>query len=159
MHRLQENHFRGALVGPKGTGKTTLLLELQGKLEEMGFKTCRLFLNRDKRKLSKNEVRELKQAVNQGAIILLDGFEQMNLLNHAKFVQRVKHAKGLIVTVHKPIKLPTILRTATSFKTFKQMVSELQNDSRQFEADQLKALYDTHQGNIRLAFRSLYDLL
>ncbi len=45
------------------------------------------------------------------------------------------------------------------FETFKQMVSELQNDSRQFEPDQLKRLYETHQGNIRLAFRSLYDLL
>lgn len=162
MRRLVTQNWSGALVGKKGTGKTTLLLELEPKLTRLGFGIKHLFLNCKKRKFSRVELNLIMNELTDNDIILFDGSEQMNWWRWQIFLWQTRKSKGLIITVHKPSKLPTILRTSTSFDYFKEIVHELiQNHSNLQNlstSEQLYNLFEKHGGNIRLALRDLYDL-
>ncbi len=161
MTRLEQNHWHGAIVGKKGNGKTTLLLELEAKLLNLGFGVKKLFLNREKRRFTRDEFAVFLNKLDNNDIILFDGSEQMSYWRWRLFRWRVRKAKGLIITAHKPSKLPTIMQTITSFQYFEEMVKELIQDhlplQKLYCSEKLRQIHTRHKGNIRLALRELYD--
>ena len=44
LEDLKQRRYRGAIVGPEGTGKTTLLEDLEPRLRDLGFTPVRLRL-------------------------------------------------------------------------------------------------------------------
>jgi len=62
----------------------------------------------------------------------------------------------LIITVHRPSRLPTLLRTTTTPQLLQQITNELLSGNTPPPA-RIEELYATHRGNLREALRELYD--
>ena len=153
MRRMAAMNYRGALVGPQGSGKTTLLEDLEPALVARGFQTRWLRLNQSMQRLSSAAWREFFAAIEKNDIILLDGAEQLNWLAWLRFKLNSRKAAGLVITVHKPGRLPTVLECCTDPDLLQEIVGALAPVSACHTAE----LFHRHQGNLRNALRELYD--
>lgn len=149
LARLCALRWRAAIVGPHGSGKTTLLEELTPRLRALGFHPLHLQLNRQRRRLSP---RDLK-----GRFLLLDGAEQLSRLSWWRFRFEARAAAGLLITLHRPARLPTLLETETSPALLDRLLGELVPDPAAWRHP-AHLLFTQHEGNIREVLRSLYDL-
>lgn len=145
--------YRGAIVGPHGTGKTTLLRELQDHLRSKHFETELVSLHDWCRT---PQWPNLSAAARRKAIILLDGAELLSCFAWFRFRFISRHAAGVIITSHTPGLLPTLYTTTTSFELFEQLTRELLGGL--YPAEGLRLLYRKYQGNLRQCFFELYDL-
>ncbi|HEY2585764.1 MAG TPA: hypothetical protein VGI81_08375 [Tepidisphaeraceae bacterium] len=154
MDRMRAMRYRGAIVGPKGSGKTTLLDDLRPRLADAGVPTVILRLWDEKRRLDPDDWRRVTDATESGAIILLDGAEQLSLVRWLQFVHHARPCRGLIVTLHRPGRLPTLVETTTSPALLRRIAASLDPAHALEDAEDLHA---RHAGNLREALRELYD--
>ncbi len=147
LKRLAALRYRAAIVGPQGTGKTTLLHELSLKLRDLGFKPVFARANVEL-------VESLLSNIEPNQIILLDSAEQLPRPLWWKLVWRTRGRCGLVVTVHCRCVLPTWVRCTASLELARDLLSELGFSAP--DAATLVADFN-HHGNIRTLFRSLYD--
>jgi hypothetical protein len=153
LARLDSLNHRGAIVGPEGRGKTTLLEDLGGRLAAAGWGVRQVGLSRERRTLSRASLRGCFGSVSHRDVILLDGAEQMPRLAWWDFLRRSKRAGGLVITSHRPGLLPTLVECETSVGLLRDIVDELVPG----RGDGLESLYTRHGGNLRDALRTLYD--
>ncbi len=161
LDRYEELEYKGAIVGPHGTGKTTFLDQFVGKLEtKSGLLVCRLFLNEDKRHLTPQEKMFLTNCPNHGSIILvLDGEEQFSFLDRQEFSRLAYGFGGVLVTRHRPSRnYPTLLQTRSTPEMLIKFVHQLMPD---FPGDEslLRSYFDDTEGNIRESLRKAYDFV
>lgn len=180
LRRLQEQHGRGALVGPKGHGKTTLLLELAARLRELGWKTPNVRLGEEWRRAG-GTLAERFEAAAQAAglataskaaafrgdaeidarvVWFLDGVEQLGFLDWRWALSRTRHADGFIVTTHRPGRLPLLHECRTTPELLHELVEELlavDGIGPVPSADECRTLWNRHSGNLRDCLRELYD--
>ena len=156
--RAAEMKYRGAIVGPKGTGKTTLLEELRERFAEAGVNVRLVRLN-NQIKISWRELK--KEIMKEGGcdVLLLDGAEQLSRLMWY-WLRSVanKRGMGLIVTSHKEGMLPLLFECRTNDQLFFELVQELLGEAINSSAGFTDGLYERHGGNIRVALRELYDM-
>ena len=158
MRCLADMDYRGALVGPQGSGKTTLLEDLEPALMAHGFRIKWLRLNQTARRPSSWSLKSFFSAIEKNDIILLDGAEQLNRLTWERFKIKSRQAAGLIITTHKPGRLPTLLKCATHPALLEEIVRALTTGgTREIHLPTLE-LFHKHEGNLRNALRELYDL-
>jgi hypothetical protein len=122
--RLEETNWRGAIVGPHGTGKSTLVKFIADLAQEHG-----------------------KQ------VTIIDGAEQIRWWNW--LVMKHTHKSALIITTHKPGRLPTIHETSTSESLLAELITTLAAvpPNPEFVTD----LFTRHRGNIRDCLREMYE--
>jgi hypothetical protein len=143
--------FRGAIVGPKGHGKTTLLGELECSLRKLGY-TVRLL------RFSENRSCSPIPPARPGEMILLDGAEQLQSLEWLAFRWRMRHARALVITTHCKGRLPTLYRCETTPELLVLLTARLLGDTRRGVDDQdLFELFEKYRGDIREVLRELYD--
>ena len=156
FERLAALGHRGALVGPQGAGKTTLLLELGERLNEAGWCVRRLRLSRDPAADSSRRLRDFVTGLDARHFLLLDSAEQLGWPRWYWFARRARSAGGLVITTHRPGRLPTLHDCRTSPELARQLVSQL------WGSDELRPLVDQlfrhYRGNVRDVLRALYDL-
>ena len=150
LARLKSLRYRAAIVGPHGTGKTTLLEDLAPRLRSRGFLTTFVRLDSTEPRLGPNQWEQV-DAAGAGHVLLLDGAEQLSLPQWLRLRFRARRAGGLVITTHRPGRLPTLLRTSTSPALLSQILDEL---GIPFDAAELFA---RHRGNLRNALWDLYD--
>lgn len=156
--KLEANGWRGEIVGPHGSGKSTLIASLLPALAAQGIKSASIALHAGDSGLPRAW---LRQARTSGArIIVVDGYEQLTSFNRwrLKWACRRRGA-GLLVTSHAPTGLPELLRTAVDLKLAQQVVDLLAANTawRPSDAD-LQAAFLAHQGNLREMLFAMYDL-
>jgi hypothetical protein len=100
-------------------------------------------------------VAALPQALSADHAILIDGAEQLGGVAWWRLERRLRPAGKLVITSHRPARLPTIHECTTSPELLAELIDELAPGTA-FEID-IEALYQRHDGNIRLCFRELYD--
>lgn len=156
LARLAAMDYRAAIVGPCGSGKTTLCETLQARLQQRGLQTQCLFVSMDIRMAWQ----EIKPVLNhQFDVILLDGADHLPPWTWQRLKRRVFSSKhGLVVTTHEPGLLPTWHECRPSPAVLERIVTHLAPD-RVIPKAQINDLYDHCQGNIRNALRQLYDLV
>ncbi|HSN54305.1 MAG TPA: hypothetical protein VLT32_06515, partial [Candidatus Sulfomarinibacteraceae bacterium] len=98
----------------------------------------------------------LPAALGPDHAILLDGAEQLGWWGWRQVRRATAVAGRLVITSHRPGRLPTILECRTSPGLLAELVREL--DPAIGDTVDLEALFHRHHGNIRLCFRELYDL-
>ncbi|MDD2711235.1 MAG: hypothetical protein PHV34_24935 [Verrucomicrobiae bacterium] len=152
--RLQRLEYRGAITGPMGSGKTTILEELAVRLEKQGRQTRLAGLTIQHRQIPDpgHFFANL-----ESTILILDGAEQLNWLSWQRFLRQSRHAAGLIITTHQPGRLPTLFTCATTPALLDNLLTQLHIPPGSPLRLQARRLFDLHCGNLREVLRSLYD--
>lgn len=154
--RLASLGRRAALVGPHGSGKTTLAEDLAQRLAAAGWQAQVVYLNEDQRQLSPDYAGRRWTDLGPQDLPIVDGAEQLAPRAWRGLRQNCTRAGGLLVTSHQPGLLPTLWECRPEPAILRQMATVLAPD-RQWPAAQLDALFARHRGNIRDALRELYD--
>jgi GTPase SAR1 family protein len=155
MQRMENLGGRAAVVGPKGSGKTTLLEEVARRLEQPAvvlripgscpqpWRTVRA---------------QLPRPVAYRHAILVDGSEQLGAFGWRRLLHATRRARYLIVTLHRPGRLPTLIECRTDAGLLRDLVSELApRECNEIEFS-LDGLFHRNNGNLRLCLRELYDV-
>ena len=144
----------GQIVGVHGSGKSTLLSLL---LPRLHVPVIHFTLSRGQGSLPVSLKDPQLQACHQ---VIVDGYEQLSRWQR----YQLKHfcrcsRKGLLVTTHKPLGLPTLFSTEPSLELAQRLVAYLQrNQAPRIVAADVCRHYPHHSHNLRELFFSLYDL-
>lgn len=167
--RLERSHFRGQIVGPHGSGKSTLMYWLRSAVDTLGCQVFSWELHDQQSSLNGDfwdeidlflRSREEESDQKTARVLFLDGFEQLS------FIQRVCLRKfcrdqriGMVITTHLPaLGLPILFKTAPSLETVRHLVHYLVDDgSFTVGEDDVKALFAQNRGNCRSILFDLYD--
>lgn len=152
---LEQLGGRGAIVGAEGSGKTTLLRELAaGVGDHAVIASIPGGCPRPWRSLH----RQLPMSIDLQHEIFIDGCEQLGAIGWHRLLRRTQHARSLLVTLHRPGRLPTLTFCRPSPQLLHDLVAELAPDDLCALENSLEPLFERHRGNIRLCFRELYDV-
>lgn len=158
FRRLHSVGERAAIVGARGTGKTTLLNSIDAAFAENGRATCRIFVNEGNRHEVVGDIKSLLEKVRTDEVVLLDGAEQLSWWQWKRFLFYSRHAAGLLITCHHAGRLPCILQTTGSPELLDELVNMLTGREVRVTDVFSTVLYQKHEGNIREALRELYDI-
>ena len=150
--------YRASIEGPEGSGKTTLMEDMEPGLRAFGFEIQKLTLNRTVGPTSPKAVSPFLSRLTAGDMVLLDGAEQMSRLSWLNFRRASKRAGGLLITSHRAGLLPALYRCAPSTDTMDWILHELLGAGAQAVRPAARTLYHEHNGNLREVLRSLYDM-
>lgn len=142
--RLAAAGGSGAVVGPMGHGKTTLLLEWQ--VRRPGAVMVRV--GPAQRRLDPRQ----RDAVAGAEEIFVDGAEQLAWWGWRELRWLARRARRLVITAHRPGRLPTVFICRTTPDLLNALVRQLTGQTADHEP-----LFLRHRGNLRSALRELYD--
>ena len=162
LKQLERQNWRGQVVGPHGSGKTTFLDELGPLLEARGFEVVRGFLNEDNRRLSHDTWEPSASQTKKPRILLLDGAEQLNAFAWRSFLRRARKAfeGGIVVTTHQQRSgpIPLLLETRTSPQMLSAFIERLAPDfAQQLTPPEIEEIHHATRGNLREALWRCYD--
>jgi hypothetical protein len=152
--KLKRMRYRGALVGPHGSGKTTLMEDLAGRLSKEGWGPVWVRLSAEFSRLPAECDAGFFAGLGPRDIVLLDGAEQLGPVAWRIFRYRTRNAGGLVITAHRAGRLATLRRCETTPELLKELVESLGEELAAAEAERL---HRRHRGNVREALRELYD--
>lgn len=153
---LATNDWRGAIVGPHGSGKTSLLAALRPALRTAGCHIEAITIRPDQAVA----VDLVARAPIAGRVlVVVDGFEQLGWVERARLVRRCRRERfGLLVTSHRRTWLPTLIRLAPGLPLVRQLVADLTAGTLSpLTAADIAAGYAQHGQNVREIFFDLYD--
>ena len=156
---LRNNNWWGEVIGPHGSGKSSLLAELLPLLEATGRRVALYSLHQGDRTLpiAKADV----AAWNEETQVVVDGYEQLSWWSKRRLQSQVKSRQaGLLVTAHQPMGLPSLFATQPTLALARQIVAEVQKidpDKTLTDAD-VAAAFAAHGANLREMLFSLYDV-
>ncbi|HLY08522.1 MAG TPA: hypothetical protein VKW04_04350 [Planctomycetota bacterium] len=148
---------RAAIVGARGSGKTTLLEDLAPRFRERGYRVRDLRLDAESPRFAEGVLAEVFATLTARDLILVDGAEQLGWRAWSSFERRSRPAGGLLVTQHRPGRLPTLLETRTSPQLLDGLVGQILGDGAASVRGLTPRIFLKHRGNLRDALRELYD--
>jgi energy-coupling factor transporter ATP-binding protein EcfA2 len=174
FERLIQQNGRAAIVGPHGTGKTTLLETLRHHLSTVGTMTTQdqpfpakwptsdglppllMFISRDVRDHDRQR-RQLSLAGEQGRWLLIDGIERWSAWHRFRWLRWTSRNYRIIVTAHRATWLPTLMRTAPDWELVARIIRELVPDDSDRTMQVAYRFWCKNPGNVRETLRALYD--
>jgi GTPase SAR1 family protein len=154
IERLRQHHWRGAIVGPHGSGKSTLLAALISELTRQGI-PCELTRLHD----GERSLPHAAGTFREPCLQIIDGYEQLGWLSRWRLVLDCRrYGTGLLVTSHRPNRLPVLFETAPTLETTQAIVASLlRPGASTITPDDVAAAYSRANGNIRETLFDLYD--
>jgi len=149
---LHRQGGRGAIIGPHGSGKTTLMEALASRLTGT---IVRIRLNTQTTAPARRARAQLPADLGRRHTILIDGAEQFGRWPWWRLGHRLRDAGIVVITSHRPGRLPTLHRCTTDPALLRDLVHELSPET--VGSVDLEALFKRHDGNIRSCLRELYD--
>ena len=148
----------GQIIGPHGSGKSTLLADLIRFWEGSGQRVVLIELHDGQRRLPIRLTELLRDA--RPTLIAVDGYEQLSLCaqrNVRGFCRRQQI--GLVVTSHRSMGIPDLVRCTPSLDLVKQLVRGLLADEvTSVTDDEIRRSFHRHEGNVREVLFEMYDL-
>ncbi len=108
LARLESHDWRGAIVGPEGTGKTTLLEDLAERMAGEGRRIRGARLSEEHPRFEPAWLRRFVADLGPRDLIALDGAEQLSRWAWRRFQKFCRRAGGLVITTHGQGLLPTV---------------------------------------------------
>ncbi|HEX4414000.1 MAG TPA: hypothetical protein VH107_10265 [Lacipirellulaceae bacterium] len=160
LANLAAQNWRGAIIGPHGSGKSTLLETLKPLLADAGRNVLAIALRDRQRRLPRpflDSIRALKWRSND--LLVIDGFEQLGWPQRLFLAYRSRQKRtGLLVTAHRPIRLPTLVRLNPPQSLVTRLVADLCTEvSTPVTLDDISDSYACHGSDVREIFFDLYD--
>ena len=149
--------MRGAIVGAKGRGKTTLLEDLAARLSARGYVPVSFRIPGGERRLPPG-LRRALAAAGPRDVFLVDSAGQLSAGQHLLLLRRSRRAGGLVVTAHRRGLLPTLARLESSPELLEQIVGEIAGRRIEEFGRSATELFARHRGDLRGALRELYDV-
>jgi energy-coupling factor transporter ATP-binding protein EcfA2 len=155
--RLAAAGWRGEIVGPHGSGKSTLVASLTPLVSAAGRTVTTLTLRAGERRLPPKVVGQALAAARP--LVIVDGFEQLSWWQRRLLVARCRRASaGLLVTSHVATGLPLLYATRPDLPLARAVVSTLtaRIPSLVTAAD-VAASHACHGSNLRELLFALYE--
>ena len=154
-HRLRALGGRAAVVGPKGSGKTTLVQQLSTRVDG---RSVSVTIPASCRHAWRAVRSQMPRFVTREHAVTIDGAEQLGPLGWRRLLSATRKARSLLVTLHASGNLPTLIECRTDPALLRDLVRELAPNEADILEPHLDGLFHRHQGNIRECFGELYDL-
>ena len=162
LEQLQRSHWRGEIVGPHGTGKSTLVQELLPLIASDGHPV--VFGSFSGGRQQWNELPAAAGASDRAEkkpqrVIVIDGFEQLSAFARWKCKWLTYWLGwGLVVTTHRSVGLPVLVRTNVSSQLAQEIARRIAGDDfGGLNQSDVESALAEHQGNMRDALFWLYD--
>ena len=175
--QLRSEGWRGAIVGPHGSGKSSLVSALVPAIRRAGKEVLLVELHDGQRRLpvdlekrsgvfvcpddpAAKAIDPTKTPDPFSCVVIVDGYEQLSWWNRLR-LRRVSRRRGLglVVTSHARTALPLLFRTATSLGLARTIVQSLLAGRPELvTAEQLARRFESRQGDLRELLFDLYDL-
>jgi hypothetical protein len=157
---LRQTNWVGEIVGPHGSGKSTLVSEISSCFPQEKQMAQFLVRTGDRQWKCFSQIRKWIGEQSSGSLLIVDGMEQLNCFFRWMIIRGCRQKRlGFLATAHRSIGLPTIITTTTSVDVFRRLVSQLISESSIcFSADTIVEVFLRHQPNIREALFEMYDL-
>lgn len=157
VDRLQQNAWRGEIVGAHGTGKSALLATLIPLIEQAGQHVTLIELHDGQRRLPLDIERDVHTRLPM--LVVVDGYEQLSRWRRF-LLKRLcrRRGWGLMVTAHVSVGLPEVYRTATTPDLAEKIVAQLMaGHTSSFTRAELAECLARHDGDLRETLFELYD--
>jgi hypothetical protein len=159
--RLALQGWRGAIVGPHGTGKSTLLATLAPEFALAGREVRSITLHDGQRRLPREFLAVLP--ANRDGLVIVDGYEQLSHWSRWRLDRRCRAiGAGLLVTAHGPTALPLLFPTVPDEELAAQIVDYLlaapSDHASAIRPDDIRESWSMHRGNLREMLFDLYDV-
>ncbi|MCA9189460.1 MAG: FtsK/SpoIIIE domain-containing protein [Pirellulaceae bacterium] len=150
----------GAIIGAHGSGKTTLLQTLVCQLDARDTPAFLLRIGPGGEFMLSNH--EEMQDLPRGGVLAVDGYDELNWFRRWRLSRKCRRRGwGLLVTSHRDIRIPTLIRTSVSrmqaITIVKELTEEWPVDWSVQAARQVDSLLEEHDGNMREVLFALYD--
>ena len=166
--KLADAGIRGQIIGPHGSGKSTLIESFAEYLGLTGFTVIKETLHNNQRSVPRSLSAKLSalpdhfpDTPSKKTLLILDGYEQLSFRNGIRLIRLCSRKNlGLLVTAHSPRLFagPVLYRTETSCDTLQKIVSYLIGESKFVPGDSLLSdLRGKHKKNTRAILDGLYD--
>ena len=157
VERLRQFGWRGQIVGPHGSGKSSLLAALSPALEAAGRRVVMLRLRDGQRHLPP----EFEPGGWNGETqLVVDGYEQLSRWARWRLQRWQRHSScGLLVTAHQSVRLPLLWQTEPSAELLQTLVAALlqQPTLEPAQRERVQAVFARRQGDLREALFDLFD--
>jgi hypothetical protein len=163
--QFSQQHGRGALIGPHGSGKTTLMEHLQRDAQQRGWLVRSCFINDttcvtwsvlSNLLIPLAQQKSAQQIPTQRILICIDGAERISPWLWWRFMRRLPADHALLITSHRAGRLPTLHQHTTSAALLRWCVEYVMPNST-LTSEQAHGLFAQYHGNIRDCLRHLYD--
>jgi energy-coupling factor transporter ATP-binding protein EcfA2 len=155
---LAAQNWRGAIIGPHGSGKSSLLVALKPVLEARGRKVISQQLQGGEKQVRWGEL-DLAGWTSQ-VLLIIDGYEQLSSWQRLLLQARCRlSGAGLLVTAHQPVGLQAIFTTKPTAELTQSVVNQLlpEEDVRILASDIEREFVRT-KGDVRETLLALYDV-
>jgi hypothetical protein len=155
--KLAAQQWRGAIIGPHGSGKSTLLEALKPAIIAANFSIHTICLRDRQRRLPRHFLNSLTRDVN--SLVIIDGYEQLSWQSRLHLSLRCRSiGAGLLVTSHKQVRIPRLIRLAPDHQLVEQLVEDLCTEvSTTVTRADIAASHACHGSNVREILFDLYD--
>lgn len=155
---------RAWIVGPRGHGKTTLMLALADHARTRGHRVLELRLSLEEPTFRPETWASLLAPPDRGPWLFIDGFDHLRLRDRIRLAPAIRASRGFLGTLHRwrpwdPVlrRWPLLHRCRTSPELLDRLVRELDPGPHASLRPNLEELYRRHRGNVREALFELYD--
>jgi len=166
LAQLESNHWWGEIVGPHGSGKSTLVAALVPALDAVGRQVVRYVLTPDGGDRPECLAPAgayaflAERPLGPSSQLILDGYERVSWWWRRRIqVLCRKRGAGLLVTAHQSLGLPPLIAIEPTEQLAQQIVQSLlpNGDSIITPADVSTAFAQT-DGNLRETLFALFDV-
>lgn len=157
LRRLFERGGRGAIVGPHGTGKTTLMEQLADRLTRLGLVVRHVRLESDDRGRCRRQLRDMARGAGPKDALLLDGAGLIGGAPWWRFRLAARRASVVVVTGHREGRLPLLCRTGATPELLHGLIDQLLGPGHPVTPARCRQLLAHCGGNVRRVFGLLYD--
>lgn len=162
LDRAENLGFRGSIIGPHGSGKTTFCDAIAPRLEAAGYQVARWFLNDRKTEPDADELAVFESVERpESTILMIDGREFLKAAPWRKLYRKTAEFGGLFATAHaenglpKP-RLPVFLRTEAKPEMLVAFATRLAPDFP-WDETELRSIFKKYRGNLRESLWACYD--